>query len=153
MGACLMELIAITHREAGAIIDNELMGRISELDGSLNPEHQYLGISTDDGLIGFWAAHYTSGTTLHIHINIIERFRNDYALDSGWFFLEHIFNTIPELVRVECEIPSCYIDVIKFTQKFGFKIEGIKRNAITRNEQLQDVQMLGLLRSEYNGRS
>jgi len=148
-----MELISITHKEASAIMDNELVNRISEGDGSLDPEYQYLGIDTDEGLIGFWVVHYTSLTTLCIHINIIDRFRDEYALESGWFFLDHVFGSIPDLIRVECEIPSCYIDVLKFTQKFGFKVEGIKRNAVTRDKKLQDVQILGLLRSEYNGRS
>ena len=54
-----MDLIDITHKEASAIINNELMGRISEGSGCLNPEYQYLGIDTDEGLIGFWVVHYT----------------------------------------------------------------------------------------------
>ena len=149
----MMGLIDITHKEASAIINNELMGRISEGSGCLNPEYQYLGIDTDEGLIGFWVIHYTSHSTLNIHINILDRFRDDYALEAGWFFLSHVFSSIPELERVECEIPSCYKDVLKFTKKFGFEVEGIKRNATTRNDKLQDVQILGLLRSEYDGRS
>lgn len=153
MGCSVMDLISITHKEASALIDSELFDRISEGSGSLNPDYQYLAISTDDGIIGFWVIHYTGSRTLSIHINILERFRNEYALQSGWFFLNHVFSTIPGVERVECEIPNCYQDVIKFTQKFGFKIEGVKRKAITRNEILQDVHILGLLRSEYHGRS
>ena len=49
MGLSVMDLIDITHKEASAIINNELMGRISEGSGCLNPEYQYLGIDTDEG--------------------------------------------------------------------------------------------------------
>jgi RimJ/RimL family protein N-acetyltransferase len=148
-----VRLKLITCKEATSLLDSELMGRVSENgDGGLCPDYTYLGIYADEKIIGFWAIHYTSSTTLHIHINIVEDFRC-YASAAGWFFLGYIYEEYPEIMRIECEVPLCYQDVIKFILKFNFKAEGVKRKAVYRNGVLQDVQMLSLLRSEYNGRS
>ena len=148
-----MRLKRITVEQATDLLDDELMGRISEKGmGSLNSDHTYLGIYIDSVPIGFWVVHYTSSSTLHIHINIKSQYRAR-AMDTGWFFLEYIHMKYPEIMRLECEVPHCYQDVIKFIQKFKFKTEGVKRQAIYRGGVLQDVQMLSLLRSEYNGRS
>ena len=148
-----MKLEKITLEQAADLLDDELMGRISEDgEGDLSGGHTYLGIYVGSVLIGFWAIHYTSSSTLHIHINIRGQYRA-HSMDAGWFFLEYIHTEYPEIMRIECEVPHCYQDVIKFIQKFKFKSEGVKRRAVYRDGELQDVQMLSLLRSEYNGRS
>jgi RimJ/RimL family protein N-acetyltransferase len=147
-----LKLERITVGQATELLDDELMGRISEKgEGVLDSSHTYLGIFIDGQPIGFWVAHYTSSSTLHIHININSQYR-DYAMGAGRFFLEYIHAEYPRIERIECEVPLCYPDVVKFIQKFNFKSEGVKRQSVYRDGALQDVQMLSLLRSEYNGR-
>ena len=148
-----MKLGRITREQAVGLLDDELMGRISERgSGEFDPAHTFLGILVNGAPIGFWVVHKTSSSTLHIHIQIQYRHRA-HAMDAGWLFAEYIFGGYPEIMRLECEVPHCYPDVIKYILKFNFKSEGVKRKAIYRDGELQDVQMLSLLRSEYNGRS
>ena len=145
-----MILKRITVEQAKELLDDELMGRISEKGtGESNPDYTYLGIYVEGVPIGFWVVHYTSNSTVQIHINIKKEHRA-HGVDAGWYFLEYIFTKHPKIMRVECEVPHCYQDVIKFIQKFKFKSEGVKRQAVYRDGALQDVQMLSLLRSEYN---
>lgn len=61
-------------------------------------------------------------------------------------FMNYCFNE--NIERMTTFIPANLKTVINYCLKMGWSIEGIKRKAIIKNNKLEDVVMMGILRKE-----
>lgn len=61
----------------------------------------------------------------------------------------HYAFTILDLNRLECEVLDFNYAVVNFHRKFGFELEGIKRNAFYRNGSYHDIYCLSILRKDW----
>jgi len=62
--------------------------------------------------------------------------------------LEYAFEKL-ELRRLECEVLEFNYPVVLFHRKFGFKVEGIRRKAYQREDELYDIHSLAMLESDW----
>ncbi|OQY51864.1 MAG: UDP-4-amino-4,6-dideoxy-N-acetyl-beta-L-altrosamine N-acetyltransferase [Candidatus Parabeggiatoa sp. nov. 2] len=62
--------------------------------------------------------------------------------------LEHAFGEFG-LEKLNCEVFSTNEKVIRLHKKFGFKVEGIRRNNIIKGNERLDVILLGILSREW----
>lgn len=65
-----------------------------------------------------------------------------------FIFLDHAFDA-NGLAKVNCEVLSSNSGVVRMHQKFGFKIEGTRRQNVVKASAREDVILLGLLREEW----
>jgi UDP-4-amino-4,6-dideoxy-N-acetyl-beta-L-altrosamine N-acetyltransferase len=68
-----------------------------------------------------------------------------------FWLLDHAFGTAG-LEKLNCEVLETNPAVIKMHQKFGFMIEGVRRQNIIRDGQRVDVVLLGITRDEWRTR-
>ncbi len=62
--------------------------------------------------------------------------------------LEYAFEEL-KLRRLECEVLSFNYSVVLFHRKFGFKVEGTKRQAYQRHNDLYDIYCLAMLEKDW----
>lgn len=136
--------------------DPELWDRISE-DGqkkeefklSPNPYFWWIGCFNKRGvLVGIFWLHHLSNVSLQIHIHIKKEYRKDFAYECGREIIKYFVKNFKSYKKLIAEIPVINADVIKFTQKFGFKFEGINRLSVEKNGNIIDQNRYGLIRSE-----
>lgn len=154
-----LSLIPISSWDATELTDDELWDRIGpdgcdKSNSHLPDDWVYLAfVSKQDGIIGFWIYHYVNDVCINIHINVLKEHRERHAYNCGRVLLNFIKNNLPDVKKINAEIPVCYPGVIHFTKKYGFYVEGINRKSIMKNNKLTDQCLLGLTREELeNGR-
>ncbi len=108
------------------------------------PEYLFLGIYKKNKLLGMFFFHPVGNETVQIHIQIFEKYRKKHAFNAGnaamnWF-LESEYN------KMMAEIPEQYIDVYKYTRKFGFQACGINKGAYVKDGITYDEFVLELTR-------
>jgi len=64
------------------------------------------------------------------------------------YFLDYVF-TECGFEKLNCEVIASNEAVVKMHQKFGFKIEGVRRKNILKNDERIDVVLLGILKNEW----
>lgn len=65
-----------------------------------------------------------------------------------FWLLDHAFNTAV-LEKLNCEVLATNQAVIRLHQKFGFSIEGVRRQNVIKNGERIDVVLLGITREEW----
>ena len=133
------------------LMEPEIHARITDdshaqLDIDVDAE-SWVKMVVDDEIIGVYCLHPLNRWTLQIHAHVLAQYRDKHALDTGkailkWF-LEHT-----DYLKIVAEIPVCFPDVLKFTQKFGFKVEGCNRQSLMKDNKLIDQVWLGITRDE-----
>ncbi|WP_341963736.1 UDP-4-amino-4,6-dideoxy-N-acetyl-beta-L-altrosamine N-acetyltransferase [Pseudomonas sp. RC10] len=68
-----------------------------------------------------------------------------------FWMLDHAFN-VAGLEKLNCEVLESNPAVIKMHQKFGFLIEGVRRQNIIKEGQRIDVVLLGITKAEWQAR-
>lgn len=130
-----------------AMHDDELLSRVHEdgAKGSIAGD-DILGAFIGDLLVGIFVVDSLGVKTIGVHIGFLKGHRK-LALGFAKDFIDLAFSG--DIERVEAEIPTCWPDVIRFTEKVGFTKEGIKRAAYLKNGIMQDKQILGMTRGDY----
>ena len=138
----------------GILIDPEIYDRISDDSRAklkINTKTQYwVKMEVDDELIGVYWLQPLNRWTVNIHAQILAKYREKHAFESGKAILQWFLDNT-DYLKIVGEIPDCYPDVIKFTQKFGFQIEGCNRQSVMKNGKLIDQTLLGITRAEIEG--
>ncbi len=145
--------------EIEACIDAELFSRIAENGQNFDagklpfiPGEMYFLILADDTPIGFWLLYPANGSTLNIHCNIKQGYRQ-HGKAAARAILEWFVADCPtNYKKLNAEIPCCYPEVYHFTKKQGFTDEGINRLSILKQGQLVDQWRLGMTRPEVQNR-
>lgn len=65
-----------------------------------------------------------------------------------FWLLDHAFNEVG-LEKLNCEVLASNAAVVKMHQKFGFAIEGVRRENILKDGVRLDVVLLGITRGEW----
>lgn len=65
-----------------------------------------------------------------------------------YWLLDHAFNTVG-LAKLNCEVLQSNMAVIRLHQKFGFTIEGVRRQNVCKDGSRIDVVLLGITREEW----
>jgi UDP-4-amino-4,6-dideoxy-N-acetyl-beta-L-altrosamine N-acetyltransferase len=63
--------------------------------------------------------------------------------------IEYAFTEL-KIEKLNCEVISSNEKVVKMHEKFGFKIEGVKRKNVIKSNLREDVTCLGLLKEEWD---
>lgn len=66
------------------------------------------------------------------------------------FFCKFLFDSLPDLARISCEVPSIYYGTCRIAMAIG-KWEGTRRQAVVIGGKRVDVHLYGLLRQEAYG--
>ena len=135
------------------LFDSEMFSRISE-DGQLiddinieiSSNHLWVALYHNEILLGIGWIHPLSIATGMIHIHVSKQHRS-HSYQCGMMMLDAMLS-LTQHNKFNAEIPIIYRDVIKFTQKMGFQIEGTNRQSVYKNGQLVDQIYLGCTRSE-----
>jgi RimJ/RimL family protein N-acetyltransferase len=135
----------------------ELWGKISE--SSQKPEELVIPIddlihwvglyNVTDVLVGIFALHPQTITTCVTHINILEEYRRAYGLPVGLAVLNYMLYST-DYNKFNAEIAVIYPNVLKYTEYFGYKQEGVNRKSINKNNELIDQIYYGVTRTELS---
>lgn len=108
----------------------------------------WIGYYNKNDLIGCFDLHPLNMTTLQVHINILEEFREEHSFECGVKILEYFVDTEKNWQKLFASIPVMNKDVYHFTKKFGFIDEGINRLSASKNGVLVDQHNLGITKKE-----
>lgn len=82
-------------------------------------------------------------------IKLIKEYqKNGYGYDSLTAILRYLFEEL-NLHRIETSILSYNLASIKLIEKCGGLFEGIKREAVYKNGNYQDIKIYGILKKDY----
>jgi UDP-4-amino-4,6-dideoxy-N-acetyl-beta-L-altrosamine N-acetyltransferase len=128
-------------------------------------EHQaWLQKLARDDSTRFFAVSYNQEIVGGVSLNAISaaNARADWAyyLDASlqgkglgsaleYVFLNRVFGEFG-LLKLNCEVLSFNEKVISLHQKFGFQIEGVRRQQLRRGTEAFDVHLLGITRDEWH---
>ncbi len=153
-----MDLIPVTDTDVikDIITDPELFDRLradgmdpGEFEPNIDNANLWLGIYTEDGLIGLFHIERKTITVIELHANILEKFRAKYAKDAGIMIITYFAYMIdPEVKKLVAEIPVCYPDVYHYSLNNGLVLEGKNRKSILKDGELIDQYLLGITRDE-----
>jgi len=121
------------HTQEGFVVDT-----ISEC---------WLEIKNDDLVVAIYNLHTLNSVTLQIHAHVLPQYRKEFSRESGLAALKWIVDNT-DYQKIVAIIPSIYDNVKKFTESFGFIVEGINRLSYKKNGNLVDQWMMGATRSE-----
>lgn len=136
------------------LLDPEINERISDdshadIDIDVNKDC-WVKMEVEGDLVGVYRLHALNRWTVQIHAHVFAKHRDNHAFDTGKAILRWFIDTT-DYLKIVAEIPECYPDVVKFTQKFGFRIEGFNRQSRMKEGKLIDQIWLGITRSEIEG--
>ena len=108
----------------------------------------YLLVEEEGEPIGLYIVHRDSMVSHKVHANILTEYRPKYSNKSAQDLIEWVFSNT-DIVKLNAEIPYKYQNVISFTEKAGFTIEGIRRHAYLKDGVVYDVALLGLMKGDW----
>lgn len=132
--------------------DPELFYRIKEGDIDFDSwypglDFSYWGMYMEGELVGFWAVKPFNDSTLEIHCNIPQRFREKAAPKAGLafygWFVEQFDDKWQKLIAF---VPENYRDVCNYCLKHGMTFEGCLEKAIVKSGELVDLYIYGIQR-------
>jgi hypothetical protein len=135
------------------LLDDEMFGRITEsgtnkkdIQIDISDSNYYAALFYNETLLGIALLHPESITTGIIHMHILKQHRKQHAEHCGMLCLKMMLDT--NHIKFNAQIPQCYIDVCKFTEKMGFVKEGINRSSVFKNGTIMDTIYYGCTRNE-----
>lgn len=125
-------------------------------DGAPNPEDfeidldQTLFIAGElfDIPVAVMLFHKKNKICWQLHIQIIPEFRKLYADQFAQKSLDLFFNQYSGTTLI-AEIPTKYQNVVEFSTRHGFTIDGLCKDAYLKNNTLYDVVYLSLRHAEH----
>jgi len=134
--------------------DAELFARISESGESVEDYSNAdfigmlaLGISIGDDLAALITFNALNRTTVNVHMNVKSEHRKTVAGIAGKALLNFVAHDT-NFQKAVASIPVIYYDVLKYSKRLGFNIEGINKQSTLKNGELTDCYYVGITRSE-----
>lgn len=100
------------------------------------------------GIIGAYRLHRTSSVTYMIHALLIKEYRQQYSLEAAKAVISWVRVHLPMCAKLECTIPSKYVNVINHVLKVGFYHEGTRRSSYTKSGRVWDIELFGMTAKE-----
>lgn len=136
----------MTHDALWPLVSDD--GMVKE-DYVPNTDDCWLLMKSGNAVIGLYHIHPHNSVTLEIHAQVLPEYRKEHSKQTGEAALKWIINSAPKSYqKVIAQIPAVHMNVIKFTQSFGFQLEGLNRLADRVDGNLCDVVLLGVTRTE-----
>ena len=111
-------------------------------------DHIYL-ITKHDGLqVGVNYFHLLNPKMAEFHPSVLPLYRPIHAYGSVRLAIDWMFCTT-EIEKLTVQIPSCFDKVVRFARRMGFSEEGLFKKAYPKNDEMVDINLLGLTRSEW----
>ena len=134
------------------ISEQEHANWLASLPG--NPRQQVFVVTKDEQAVGVvslnainvlhksadWAFYLDVGLQGKGLGSVVEFWMLDYAFD------------VAGLEKLNCEVLAMNTAVVKMHQKFGFEIEGVRRQNILRDGARMDVVLLGITKNEWQNK-
>ena len=133
--------------------DEDIFDSIAEdgcKKGEFKPEvntEMWVKIEQGEDLIGICNFHAINKITLKGHIHILKKYRREHSLRAAKNIYEWLLNN-SKFLKLNVEIPSCHLNVMKYCKAIGFNLEGINRTSYLKNGEVLDQANLGITRSE-----
>ena len=112
-----------------------------------HPRAQYLGAYVADKLAGLFLVIRTSAIEADLHVLILRKFIR-HTRDLGRDCLAWVFAD-PSIQRATAYVMQGRDSTINYTQKLGFRHEGMRRCACSLNGVLIGVHTMGLTRADW----
>lgn len=142
-----MELKLQSEDAHKVLTDPDVFSTIAE-DGMYYVEHDpsalYLCGYVPE-LIGCFIIHKQNRVTVECHVQVLPKYREQYALEFGHAFMAWTWANI-NCEKIVAQIPCIYPNVKDFALKLGFEIEGINRASYMKNDEIHDQWHLGVIR-------
>lgn len=122
----------------------------ADFDPDVNDEI-WLTMETGEGiLVGLYNLHSRNAVTVEIHAQVLPEHRKEYSRATGLAALRWIRVNLPTCHKVIATVPALYPNVKKFTESFGFQLEGVNRASYLKEGELHDQWNLGITRGEID---
>jgi RimJ/RimL family protein N-acetyltransferase len=112
----------------------------------------YYSIILNNRMIGYFrTSNYSEiNKSIYVGADIHPDFwGKGYGFDSYSKFIPYLFNDYG-INKISLEVLSTNLRAINLYKKIGFKIEGIKREEILKNNKFIDSIIMSILKKEYN---
>lgn len=134
------------------ISEHEHANWLASLHG--NPRQQVFVVIKDEQAVGVVslnainALHKTADWAFYLDVglqgkglgSVVEFWLLDYAFD------------VAGLEKLNCEVLAMNTAVVKMHQKFGFEVEGVRRQNVVKDGVRVDVVLLGMTKAEWLGK-
>ena len=97
-------------------------------------------------LMGVCNFHAINKITIQGHIHILKKHRKHSLLAANSIYRWLLDNS--GFLKLNVEIPSCHINVMKYCKAIGFSLEGLNRLSYLKGGKVLDQVLLGITRSE-----
>lgn len=99
----------------------------------------------DSDISGLGIFHLVNVITCQFHIQMLDKLK---AMEFGAACLDFIFDNT-NLNKIIAQIPEIYPDVCRFTEKHGFKKEGVSEGSYLKNGNISSLIYYGLTRGDH----
>lgn len=121
---------------------------VNKGDNRFNVYDEYwLKVTDNDDVIGIYNLHYINQSNLEAHIHILPKYRKKYSCSSILKVYEWLLNEC-SFSKITSFIPVIYPNVLSFALHHGFTHEGVNRKSHLKNNELHDVDMVGITKEE-----
>lgn len=128
--------------------DEAIKGEIYEDGSSLDvPDlvHEYwLSAHLGDYIIGCYRLHAMGAAMWQIHVRLLPKYRQKYAVSASKAVLLWAANHIPGLERIMCFIPACHRNVELHAHMAGMRKNGCLEKSYLRSGQLVDQNIFSI---------
>lgn len=122
----------------------------SEFVPSVSDGNVWLSVLSNDKPIGLILLQTDSSCSVIIHPYLSIKNRG-HGIAMMMKFYEYFCDNFPgNFNKINCLIPTCFPNVIKFAKKVGFMQEGCSRESYYMDNKYHDRIMLGITRKEAN---
>lgn len=136
---CLGEIKKILcDPEIYRVISDDNRPSIEEFEPPLERGITYLGGYVDNEIIALMIYH-TENERLYCHIQVLPEFREQYAKE---FATKALNEQLEDSQECWCEIPICYVNVLRFAIGFGFEYVERQYKSYLNNGELIDIMVM-----------
>jgi len=126
------------------INDSYIQNLVPEAKVITHPLVKYYGCYKDNELMGCYLAIQYSKNEIELHSYLLKK-AIVYSRIFGKLIINECFKN-PNVTRLTAWIYEDLVKAQNYVKKIGFKLEGIKENAIYRKNKLTNIHMYGLIK-------
>lgn len=155
---CVRSLASIPVETVRQVID--LICQDEYVYGAVSTDHRapsfiqhpcvnYLGAFVNRKLVGAFVLVEASDIEIDLHSMLLKE-ALPYSRELGTACIAHAFS-LPCIRRVTAYVSSARPTVINYCKRLGFQVEGVRKDAESRNGVFFDVVVLGVTRQSWVG--
>lgn len=114
----------------------------------MGDNHYYTVIKKNGVIIGVSYFNFINPKMVEFHPSVLPEYRQELSYIAVKESINHIFS-ISDVEKITVQIPDLFGRVVWFAIRMGFKLEGKFTHAYPKNDEMIDINLLGLTRSEW----